>query len=221
LIFNVRLPDKKPGASGCGQTKSRVIMATFTSISGVLEALKAYLERFKDLPGAGSVAVEVLSSETLKGGPADGTHKVGIYLHRISIDPFGRNRHLPPKPGLGNSPRKELPLNLHILLIGWSKTAFEHIYLAWAMQVLGSGTELDVADIEEHISGGGGWRDQDKVQVLPEDMSSEDFMRMWDSLPHPYILSAPYIIKTLRLEPVNDEGGGVVESIVLPVGEPV
>lgn len=196
-------------------------MATFTAVSGVLEALKAYLERFKDLPGAGTVAVEILSSETLKAGPVDGAHKVGIYLHRISIDPFGRNRHLPAKPGIGNLPRKELPLNLHILLIGWSKTQFEHSYLAWAMQVLGSGTELDVADIEDHISGGSGnWQDQDKVQILPEDMSSEDFMRMWDSLPHDYILSAPYIIKTLRLEPVSEQGGGVVESIVLPMGEP-
>lgn len=195
-------------------------MANYTAVSGVLEALKAYLEQFKDMLDAVSVSVEILSSETLKAGPVDATHKVGIYLHRISIDPFGRNRHLPPKPGLGNQPRKELPLNLHILLIGWSKTTFEQVVLAWAMQVLGSGTELDVADIEEHIADNKrNWQDQDRVQILPEDMSSEDFMRMWDSLPHDYILSAPYIIKTLRLEPVREDGGEPVQSIVLPVGE--
>lgn len=196
-------------------------MASFTAVSGVLEALKSYLEQYKDLPGAGSVSVEILSSEGLKAGPVDATNKVGIYLHRMSIDPFGRNRHLPAKPGLGNQPRKELPLNLHILLIGWSKTSFEHILLAWAMQILGSGTELDVSDIEDHISGdSSGWQDQDRVQILPEDMSSEDFMRMWDSLPHDYILSAPYIIKTLRLEPLSEQVIGPVQTIVLPIGEP-
>lgn len=195
-------------------------MATFTAVSGVLEALKAYLERFKMLAGVGSVTVEILTSTDLKNGPGDNIHKLGIYLHRVSIDPFGRNRHLPPKPGLGNQPRKELPLNLHILLIGWSKTSQEQNLLAWAMQVLGSGTELDVADIEEHISGGSGWQDQDSVQVLPEDMSNEDFMRLWDSLSHSYMLSAPYLIKTLRLEPMLESASGLVESIVLPIGEP-
>ncbi|PPD33523.1 MAG: hypothetical protein CTY19_07155 [Methylomonas sp.] len=194
-------------------------MATFTAVPGVLEAIKAYLERFKNLPGANAASVIILSSQSLKEGP-DETHKLGIYLHRISIDPFGRNRHLPPKPGAGNQPRKELPLNLHVLLIGWSKTMQEQSLLAWAMQVLGSGTELDVADIEDHISGSSsGWQDQDRVQILPEDMSNEDFMRLWDSLSHPYMLSAPYIIKTLRLEPVIELASGVVESIVLPMGE--
>lgn len=195
-------------------------MANYTAVSAVLEALKTYLEGHKDLLDGAVASVEILSSDKLKAGPVDATHKVGIYLHRMSIDPFGRNRHLPAKPGLGNQPRKELPLNLHILLIGWSKTGFEHILLAWAMQVLGSGTELDVSDIEDHISGNtSGWQDQDRVQILPEDMSSEDFMRMWDSLPHDYILSAPYIIKTLRLEPVTEHVIGPVQSIVLPMGE--
>lgn len=195
-------------------------MANYTAVSGVLEALKAYLEQFKDMLDGASTSVEILSSETLKAGPIDTTSKVGIYLHRISIDPFGRNRHLPPRPGIGNQPRKELPLNLHILLIGWSKSSLEYILLAWAMQVLGSGTELDVSDIEDHIGDGNrNWQDQDRVQILPEDMSSEDFMRMWDSLPHDYILSAPYIIKTLRLEPVREEGGEPVQSIILPMGE--
>ncbi len=196
-------------------------MATFTAIPGVLQALKAYLERFKTLSGVGSVTVEILTSHDLKNGPEENVPKLGIYLHRVSIDPFGRNRHLPPKPGLGNQPRKEMPLNLHILLIGWSNSSQEQNLMAWAMQVLGSGTELDVADIEEHISGGGsGWQDQDRVQDLPEDMSNEDFMRLWDSLSHTYMLSAPYLIKTLRLEPLIESASGLVESIVLPIGEP-
>jgi hypothetical protein len=51
-------------------------------------------------------------------------------------------------------------------------------------------------------------------------MSNEDFMRLWDSLSHTYMLSAPYLIKTLRLEPLIESASGLVESIVLPMGEP-
>lgn len=193
-------------------------MANFNAVAGVLEALKFHLEQHRNvLTETTSVSVEILSSASLKTGPTEGSHKVGIYLHRIAIDPFGRNRHLPPKPGIGNPPRKELPLNLHILLIGWSKTNLEHSLLAWAMQVLGSATEFDIADIADHIADGV-WQEQDRIQILPEDMSSEDFMRMWDSLPHDYLLSAPYIIKTLRLEPVVAPDGRPVQSIVLPTG---
>lgn len=192
-------------------------MASFHSVTGVLEGLKQYLELHKDMLGSISASVEILTSKDLKDGPKN-THKLGIYLHRISIDSFGRNRHLPPKPGNTSKPRKELPLNLHLLLIGWSESGNEQILLAWAMQVLGSGTELDVADIVDHISDRK-WGMQDKVQIIPEDMSTEDFMRIWDSLAHDYMLSAPYILKTVRLEPVREYPAQRVQSIVLPYGE--
>jgi uncharacterized protein DUF4255 len=192
-------------------------MATFHSVSGVLEGLKFYLEQHKDMLGGITASVDILTSKTLQEGPKK-TNKLGIYLHRISIDTFGRNRHLPPKPGITNKPRKELPLNLHILLIGWSESSNEQILLAWAMQVLGSGTELDIADIIDHVADRE-WGEQDKIQVIPEDMSTEDFMRIWDSLPHDYILSSPYILKTVRLEPVKEMPSPRVESIVLPYGE--
>jgi hypothetical protein len=43
-------------------------------------------------------------------------------------------------------------------------------------------------------------------------------MRVWDSLPGDYRLSSPYLVKTLRLEPVEPvTQGPPVTSIVLPM----
>ena len=58
-----------------------------------------------------AVTVTVMGSSTLQSAPAPATSALGIYLHRISIDPVGRNRYLPPAEGQ-RRPRPELPVNL-------------------------------------------------------------------------------------------------------------
>lgn len=56
------------------------------------------------------------------------------------------------------------------------------------------------------------------MQVLPEEMSTEDLMRLWDSLPGDYRLSAPYLVKTVRLAPdIDPDEGPPVRTLVFPV----
>ncbi len=50
-------------------------------------------------------------------------------------------------------------------------------------------------------------------------MSTEDLMRLWDSLPGDYRLSAPYLVKTLRLAPdLDPPDGPLVRTLVFPAG---
>jgi hypothetical protein len=192
-------------------------LASFLSVTGALIALKDYLE----LHMAGDLAAvvanpraEVLGSQALHGDPGV-TNALGIYLHRVSVDPYGRNRYLAPtRPDRPAQP--ELPVNLHILLVGWSPSATAETHLvAWAMQQIGSSLTLDIANLGQIDEA---WRGQDSLQVIPEEMSTEDLMRLWDSLPGDYRLSSPYIIKTLRLEPARPvTQGPPVKTLVLPV----
>jgi len=63
------------------------------------------------------------------------------------------------------------------------------------------------------------WGSEDVVQVLPEEMSTEDLMRLWDSLPGDYRLSSPYLIKTLRLAPDEEPAEApLVRTLVYPAG---
>lgn len=163
------------------------------------------------LVGSGSKTV-ILGSQALALGP--GGEQLGIYLHRVAIDPFSRNRYLGPAENR-RAPRPELPVNLHILLIGWStKNDSEVNFLAAAMQIIGSALFLDVSHLAVADSG---WGDGESVQIMPEEMSTEDLMRLWDSLPGDYRLSSPYLIKNLRLAPDQPpEEGKLVETLVFP-----
>jgi len=172
-------------------------MAGFQATNSLLQALKQQLSlQMSSLMGK-TVKVDLLSSDDLGKEPKD---SLGIYLYRISVDPFSRNRYLPPKPDK-KQPRPELPINIHVLLIGWSKSQEHEINLiAAAMQVIGSAVNIGIS----HIVNTEGWEDHEAVQMVPEEMSTEDLSRLWDTLASEYHLSAPYIIKTLRLSPVKD-----------------
>ncbi len=190
-------------------------MATYQAVTGVLGALKDLLDvQISDLSDEiPNPKVALLGSQQLRDDPNGNT--LGIYLHRISIDPHGRNRYLPPQQP-GNALRPELPVNLHILLVGLSLSAAAEITLvAWAMQRIGAALEMDAAQLALIDPS---WSDKERVQIIPEEMSTEDLMRVWDSLPGDYRLSSPYLVKTLRLEPVNPlTQGPPVTSIVLPM----
>jgi hypothetical protein len=170
-------------------------MATHHAVPGVLGALADTLnERLAHLPHA--PRVQVLGSQSLAQGPS--SDQLGIYLYRLAVDSFSRTSNGSP-PGrnetLGNSP--DLAVTLHVLLLGWSADpSTEMSHLAAAMQALGHGITLG----QELMNGRDpGWETDETVQVIPEEMNNEALLRLWGTLPVPYRLSVPYLIRNLRL----------------------
>ena len=192
-------------------------MAGHRAAIGVLQALSDKLSlRMAALVG-GNPSVKLLASQDFSSDiPVAGA--LGIYLYRIAVDPYARNRYLAAPEGR-RTPRPELPVNLHILLIGWSdKSAIEISYLSAAMQIIGSGLNLSIAHLG---TADPTWGESDTVQIIPEEMSTEDLTRLWDSFPCGYRLSVPYIIKTIRLAPDEDqEEGPPVKTLVFPMDTP-
>lgn len=196
-------------------------LASYKAVQGVLNALKNVLEmRMKnDLDQVlSSPDVSILGTAELKTPPvsANNTHKntIGIYLHRVSVDPFGRNRYIntrmPNQP-----PQPELSVNLHIFLLAWTSNGeSEAVLTTWALQQIGSALELGYSHIHSYDSH---WMVDELVQIQPEEMSTEDLLRIWDSLPGNYVLSVPYIVKTIRMLPVpQTEPGKPVVTVVTP-----
>ena len=175
-------------------------MASYRATRGVLLALKDQLaQRISRLLNT-TINVEILGSRNL--ATVSQPDALGIYLHRIAISPFGRNQYFSPS-GKNQAHKPELQVNLYVLLIGWSNKAdLEIDYISAAMQVIGSALALDVSHLAlaDPL-----WGEADSVQVIPEEMSTEDLMRIWDSLPGDYQLSCPYIIKTIRLQADHEQ----------------
>jgi hypothetical protein len=189
-------------------------VATHQSIVGVLKALKEVLEKRISGLLQRNITVAILGTAKLATPPA-GTH-LGILLHRLAIDPFARNRYLPPVPA-HTAPLPELPVNLHILLVGLGDDYEAEIgELAAAMQVIGSAMILDGAHLS---STDPTWGEHDSIQMTPEQVSTEDLMRMWDSFAGDFRLSTPYLIKTLRLAPDRlPEDPKLVRTLALSAG---
>jgi hypothetical protein len=48
------------------------------------------------------------------------------------------------------------------------------------------------------------WDDADDVQVATEELTREELMRIWDTLPLKYSLTVPYVARGLRVELAPD-----------------
>lgn len=175
-------------------------MATHHAVQGVLGALADHLqERLEPLLQPG--CVQVLGSQDLAQGPQH--NQLGIYLYRIGVDPFSRSANgTPPGRSEGaGSAGADLAVTLHVLLLGWSPDSVaEMSQLAAAMQVLGHGITLGS---EVMANRDPGWESEETVQVIPEEMSNETLLRLWNTLPGSYRLSVPYLIRNLRLHSVD------------------
>jgi hypothetical protein len=142
---------------------------------------------------------------------------LGIYLHRLTVDPHGRNRFAPPRGAGEEGPRAELPVNLHFLLIAAASSAsIEADLMGWAMVELANEAQLDISELGESDSA---WSDRELVTVAPEEMSTEDLMRIWDVFEAKYTITVPYVIRSVRLllNPQRTEGPAVL-SRIYPAG---
>lgn len=189
-------------------------MASYKAVQGVMIALEDFFtQRFPSELNAEptSAKVKLLGSadisDILKG------NILGIYLHRITIDPHGRARSFAPKGTRNEGHQTELPVNLHFLLIANAKSAtVEADLMSWAMLQLANESQLDVSQLRDSDSD---WGEQELVTITPDEMSTEDLMRIWDVFKSPYTSTVPYIARTvrLRLNPPRSEGPAVVTRV--------
>ena len=154
-------------------------MASYKGVQGSLLALEEFFKR--RLPE--ELSDEPTNAQIKLLGSADISSKLkgnllGIYLHRIAIDPHGRARFFSQQGTTENGRQPELPINLHFLLIANANSAtVEADLMSWGMLELANASQLDIShllDIDDE------WGDQETLNITPDEMSTEDLMRIWD-----------------------------------------
>ena len=89
------------------------------------------------------------------------------------------------------------PAALHVLLTAWAQNAeYELRILGRAMQSLEEHPSLSGPLLVEDAE----WATGDSVQIVMEEITTEAVMRTYDSLPHDYKLSIPYVARVVRLD---------------------
>lgn len=90
-----------------------------------------------------------------------------------------------------------LPLDLHFLLTAWAQNAdHEYRILGRAMQCIDNHPILSGPLLDPLTD----WATYEAVQLCMEDLTTEDIMRTFDSLPVDYKLSIPYIARIVVID---------------------
>jgi hypothetical protein len=168
-----------------GRSIERLLNACFDELDPIPDSpqrARAVLIRTEDFDGVGTNA-SVIQPPALS-----------IFVYRVDFNKAMRAGW----SSVGSiNGRAHLPLDLHVLLTAWAGNAeYELRILGRAMQCLEEHPSLAGPLLVE----GAEWAAADSVQIVMEEITTEAVMRTFDSLPHDYKLSIPYVARVVRLD---------------------
>lgn len=178
-------------------------MANIAAIRSVGSSLAEYLDRSYQAAGfppnvnKPNCTFNVVSSGGIQDAvdPDNSGISVQIFLYHVSTDPHLRNSGRLIAPDMVAPP---LSVALHYLFTFWSNSAEnEHIVLAWTMLHLQATPLLDATTLSSEA----GWTAEEVIQLVPEELSISDMMRIWDTLQPKFRLSLGYVARVVRIEP--------------------
>jgi hypothetical protein len=179
-------------------------MANIAAIRSVGISLAAYLTnayRETAFPDGVTKPECTFSLTTIGGVRAQDVHlsetsvQVLIFLYRASMNHHLRNAGRLAEPGMRPVP---LSVDLHYLVSFWAQSGEnEQLVLAWTMRQLHGTPVLDGSILGREA----GWAAEDFIQLIPEEITTEEMMRIWDTLEPNYRLSVSYIARVVRIDP--------------------
>jgi Pvc16 N-terminal domain len=177
-------------------------VAGFTAISAtgktIERLLNAAFEVDRPHPTKSAKAVLVRTDDFAKHGPSTTLSSTGaalsIFLYKVDIDPITRAGWA----AVGSvDGRSHLPLDLHYLLTAWSDGAeFEQRILGSAMSCLDTTPILSGPLLHPSAD----WQPNEAVQIGPEELGTDNLMRIFDSLEASYRASLPYRARVVRID---------------------
>lgn len=175
-------------------------MGAFRSIAAVGESLERFLSHcfHVDPPIAGKSTKAVrVRTEDWPGG--DGANAVtfpalSVFLYRVDSNKTVRAAW----SAVGSHDgRSHLALDLHFLLTPWADNAHdEYLIVGRTLQCL-EDTPILAGPL---LHPSGEWTAQESLQLCLEDLSTEELMRTFDTLPGDYKLSVPYLARVVRID---------------------
>lgn len=180
------------------------------SIAGASDSLVRLLRlRLGETGGLNDYNVTSMASRDVKPNLQN---KIGVLLYRVGADRTRRHVELPRLSH--NAPsRISLSLELHYMLVVWGLNSpeGEQAMLGRCMQILDSQAVLSGPLLSPAYT----WEQGVGLQIVMDSMETEDFLRLWDGFEGPPQLSVPYLVRAVRLTPVERTEAPMVETRTL------
>jgi hypothetical protein len=171
-------------------------MASFRAIAATCEAVARLLQQAwrTDLFDETELQFQVYRTRSFTTPMDTG---VSIFLYRVDVNGVQRTPPAPPAPHGRRRPH-QLPVSLHLLLTAWAREAsLEHEILGWAMRTLEDVPSLSPGMLNALADGVFGPDEQ--VEIVPDQLDTENMLRIWDVLPGDFQLSVPYMARIVRI----------------------
>jgi hypothetical protein len=94
----------------------------------------------------------------------------------------------------------------------------EHRLLGVVIQALYEQAEVGRAELFEDAATATAWGDGDSLQIVMQNLSTDELSRIWDAGELAYQLSAAYIVRVLRLDPLDVMRTGPVKAPLALLG---
>lgn len=174
-------------------------MADFRSIAAAGRSIERLLNRCFDeeepVPGRSTQAVLVRTSDFEAGNTQTVIVEPALSIFVYRID-FNRTLRSAWSAVGSQEGRAHLPLDIYFLITPWAENAdFELRILGRAMACLDA-TPIFSGPLLDPL---GGWQPGEAIQVCLADLTTEDLMRTFDSLPVDYQLSVLYVARVVTL----------------------
>ena len=188
-------------------------MADFTSIlaagSSITRFLRMCFEQRPPVEGR-TTNVVLARTEDLNREGSDLITLPGLSLYLYRVD-FNKTMRAAWSAVAHKDGESHLPLDLHFLLTAWENNAEnEYRILGRAMQCLENHPILSGPLLDPLTN----WAAHESIQICLEDLSTEDVMRTYDSLPVDYKLSVPYVARVLVMDGRERQPDAEVSAMV-------
>jgi len=174
-------------------------MADFSGIAAVGSSIEKYLKHcFNETQPISDKTTSVFLARTedlnKETSSLISTPCLALYLYRVDFNKVMRGAWSAVGARDGDS---HLPLDLHFLFIPWAENAdYECRIIGRVLQCM-ENMPIFSGPLLDPITH---WGSRDAIQIYLEELSTEDVMRTFDSLPLDYKLSIPYVARIVVVD---------------------
>ena len=179
--------------------------------SSILRLLELCFSQNQPLSAARPTRVNAVRTDDLSadGSGLTAPPALTLFLYRIDFNKTLRAAWSAVGHQDGES---HLPVDLHFLLTAWGDNPEEeYLILGRTLQCLENTPILSGALLDPSTN----WDGSEALQVCLEDLSTEDVMRLFDSLPVDYKLSIPYVARVVVIDGGEERGATRVTQLAL------